>query len=174
MRKRTLLVALAGLAVVVAAGAVVLGCDSRTEPEKLQGQWQVNEMQGWFEFYLPTVAAGPSVLSFTGDDFVFQNSPDPNYPRVTGTFACDTSASPKRITFIFDGRTVVGIYSIFGGSLRLSVGTDDKVPPSRLEPGRRLSERPALLFLERDSRQDRGALECLLWQAKRQWRRWFP
>jgi uncharacterized protein (TIGR03067 family) len=160
---------LVGLALVI-AGVVVVGWDSRTEPEKLQGRWQVREMQGWFEFYLPGVKSGPAVLSFAGDDFVFQNSPDPNHPQVSGTFACDTSTSPKRITFVFDGRRVVGIYSVSGGSLRLSVGTDDTVPPSRLEPGRRMSERPAFLLLERDGRQDQGALESLT----RQWHRWFP
>jgi hypothetical protein len=50
MRRRTLLVALAGLIVLVAVGAVVLGCDFRTEPQKLQGQCQVHEMRSWFEF----------------------------------------------------------------------------------------------------------------------------
>jgi uncharacterized protein (TIGR03067 family) len=97
----------------LAACAVSLaaGCDFRTDRQKLQGQWQLYEMRGWFEFDLPMVQGGPTILPFAEDGFIFQNCAEQKQ-RVSGIFACDTSARPSRITFTVNGRTVVGIYSV--------------------------------------------------------------
>jgi len=138
------------LVLAVAVGCLLAGCDSRSDPEKLQGDWQMREMWGWFKFDLPTVKGGPTVMSFNEEAFTFKNEEGPEH-RVIGQFACDTTKSPKQITFKFEGRTVVGIYSVSGGTLRICVDKDDKVPPGTFNGGP--GERPALLMFDRQRTQ---------------------
>jgi uncharacterized protein (TIGR03067 family) len=125
------------------------GCDSRPDHEKLQGRWRLLGMSGWFEFDLPGVKGGPTVLTFTKDGFSYTNDAGDPGPEqtVSGTFSCDPSKRPREITFTFKGRTVVGIYSFAGSTLRICVGAKDRVPPATFEgsPG----GRPALLIFTR-------------------------
>jgi uncharacterized protein (TIGR03067 family) len=134
------------LALVAAVICLTAGCDSRTDPEKLQGEWQMRAMYGWFEFDLPAVKGGPAIITFTDDGFTFINDKDPKQ-RVSGTFTCDASKSPKQITFNFNRRKVVGIYFVAGGTLRICVDRDDRVPPKEFQGGP--GEKPAHLIFER-------------------------
>jgi uncharacterized protein (TIGR03067 family) len=122
------------------------GCDSRPDQEKLQGPWRLHEMDGEFEFDLPAVKGGPTVLTFAGNAFTCTNGPRPGH-TVRGTFTCDPTQSPRQITFTFNGRTVVGIYSVGGSTLRVCVGANDRVPPTAFHGGP--GERPALLIFTR-------------------------
>ncbi len=136
------------LAVVVLC--LTAGCDSRSDREKLQGEWKMRAMYGWFEFDLPAVKGGPSIITFSDDTFTFQNGEGPRH-RVGGTFACDATKSPNQITLKYDGRTVVGIYCFSVGTLRICVGKDDKEPPGEFHGGP--GDRPALLIFERRTRK---------------------
>ena len=136
---------------------LVVGCESKTAPERLQGQWQRQEMWGWYEFGLPEANKSESlggVLSLAGDDFTFLNGTRAGH-QVTGTFTCDTSVSPHQIAFRFDGRTVVCIYSLEYGTLHLCVGEDDEVPPPQfVVGGKRGKSRPTLLVFRRSTKKD--------------------
>jgi uncharacterized protein (TIGR03067 family) len=110
-------------------------------------------MTGWFDFYVPWKGKGSQlVLTFTGDQFTAKTDEGTDY-RVSGTFACDPTKSPKQITFTFTDRTgdhrVAAICSLSDESLRLCVGDNDEVPPqafffgpSRGRPAQLLFERP--------------------------------
>src|SRR5262249_33620775 len=89
-----------------------------------------------------TTKEGRGVIAFNGNEFRFDNG-----FQVSGTFTCDTSRSPKQIAFVFNGRTVVGIYSVFSNTLRITVGKDDATPPGSFSGGP--SARPPLLIFHR-------------------------
>jgi uncharacterized protein (TIGR03067 family) len=144
------------------AGAVLcvaVGCESKTKtaPERLQGQWQMRESWGSYEFGLPEAKKNESlggVLWFAGDNFTFLNGTRAGH-QVTGTFACDTSVSPPRIAFRFNRQAVVCIYSLDDGKLRVCVGEDDNVPPQHFVlGGKRGKSRPTLLVFQRPTKTD--------------------
>jgi uncharacterized protein (TIGR03067 family) len=130
------------LAVATFVCLLALGCDSRPDPAQIQGEWQLWEMNGWFEFDLPTVKGGPTKVIFTDDQFVFMNDVDPKQ-RVSGTFSCDREKRPREITFRFADRSVVGIYAVSASTLQICFGRDDSIPPATFAGGP--DERPALL-----------------------------
>jgi len=117
------------------AGAVLClaaGCEYKTAPELLQGQWQRYEMRGRYEFGLLEGNKDENfggILLFTGDEFTFLNGTNAGH-GVKGTFSCDTTTKPQRILFSFDGRTVVAIFSVGHETLRVCVGKEDDVPPT--------------------------------------------
>jgi uncharacterized protein (TIGR03067 family) len=134
------------LAVAISFCLLASGCDSRPDPKRIQGEWQLWEMNGWFEFDLPTLKGGPTKIIFTDEQFTFMNGVGPNQ-RVSGTFSCDQRKSPREITFRSADRSVVGIYSVSGSTLQLCFGKDDLVPPATFAGGP--GERPALLVFHR-------------------------
>src|SRR5260370_30515054 len=141
---------------VILIGAIIClvsGCNSRSDREKIQGEWLLDGMAGWFKFYLPSEKGGLKVIGFSGDEFTFENAPGPIH-TVTGTFACDTTQSPKQITFNFNNRTVVGIYEVTSSSLRICVADEDedsKTAPTEFVGGALRTGRPrtALLTFKR-------------------------
>jgi uncharacterized protein (TIGR03067 family) len=134
------------LAVAIVLCLPASGCDSRPDAERIQGEWKLWEMNGWFEFDLSTVKGGPPKIIFTDDQFTFMNDVGPKQ-RVSGTFACDQGKRPREITFRFAGRSLVGIYSASGSTFQLCFGKDDLAPPSTFAGGP--GERPALLVFHR-------------------------
>jgi hypothetical protein len=139
--KRFLLVAVIG-------SCLLVGCDSRSDQEKLQGEWQQWEMNGWFEFDLPPVKGGPTMLKFAGNQFTYANEPGSPSQTVTGTFAL---TGANEITFSFGNRKVVGRYGMPGGEVQVCVGEKDDVPPQGMRGGP--GERPALLIFRRPERR---------------------
>jgi uncharacterized protein (TIGR03067 family) len=124
-----------------------MGCDSKSDGEKLEGKWQLSRMAGDFSFGLGPgkKSDGPEILIFTGDRFAFKND-DRHQTGITGSFSCDETKTPKQITFNFSGRTVVGIYKISSPHLSICVGEDDQVAPSDFRGGPR--SRPVLLVFD--------------------------
>jgi uncharacterized protein (TIGR03067 family) len=124
------------------------GCNSEKNVEALQGRWRLSEMHGSFRFYLGSAKAGSAVMTFTDDRFTYEFGEDMEGRKRTarGTFACDTTKTPKQITFVFGDHTVVGIYRVYSVSLQICVGESDDVAPTKFDggPGRR----PAMLFFE--------------------------
>jgi uncharacterized protein (TIGR03067 family) len=139
------------LLLVAAACFLISGCDSGSDQEKLQGDWKSREMWGWFEFDLPPTKGGPRTITFSGNKFTYKNGKGRDQ-SVTGTFSCDTRKSPREITFTFQKRTIVGIYSLSGNVLKICIGEKDRVPPTTFDGGPR--ERPALLLFQRPSEED--------------------
>ncbi len=118
------------------------GCDRRSDQEKLQGEWELQTMWGWFTFDLsPSSKDDREVLTFDGNTFGFKN-PRSNR-RVSGTFVCDPAKNPKEITFTYGDRSVAAIYSFSEDTLSICVGENDTVAPTELKGGPRA--RPALL-----------------------------
>jgi hypothetical protein len=159
MRRRTLLVALAGLAVVIAAGVVVVwqrplsritreNCDrirlgmTRAEVEAILGppdDYRTGHGESDF--------GDDSASRWVGDPPGFQHwglgwFAYPNFQPVEGVPTTGMQAN------------------WFGDSCRICVVVDDagRVRDSRVY-NRRLTQ---------------GPLDNLLWRLKRQWRRWFP
>src|SRR5262249_4362788 len=83
------------------------GCDSRSESEKLQGEWIFEESRGVFNFYVPPTSRSVQRLTFAGDAFTYDSLSTSRYykddprPSISGNYSCDRTASPKRITFVF-------------------------------------------------------------------------
>ena len=123
------------------------GCDFRPDQEKIQGEWRFHEMLGVYEFELPATKGGPDTLTFSGNTFTYTNDAEDPRHTVSGTFTCDPTKRPRQLTFTFNGRTVVAIYSVSGTTLRLCIGAKDGVPPETFEGGP--GERPALLTFTR-------------------------
>lgn len=134
------------LAVIVGITCASISCNSRTDRDLIQGEWQVRAMFGWFEFYLHPVKGGPGVITFTDDTFTYTNSRDPGQ-SISGTFSCDESKNPREVTFSFGDKTIKGIYSVSGRNLDICVGESDSMPPRSFTGGPK--ERPALLNLAR-------------------------
>jgi hypothetical protein len=149
-----------GIVTIVIAVCVTATWDSRTDTEKLQGKWILREMNGWFEFYLGATKGGPGSIAFDGEqgrfsydngclvgkEFLGDNRTPPVH-AVFGTFSCDTTRSPKQITFVFNDRKVVGIYSVSSNTLWITAGKEDETPPSSFGGGP--ESRPALLIFGR-------------------------
>ncbi len=134
-------------AVVLCLCVFASGCDSRSDVARLQGDWQLWQMNGWFEFDLPVAGKGGSTkISFSDNQFTFMNDANPKQ-RISGTFVCDQAKHPCAITFRFADRSIVGIYSLSGRTLQLCFGREDSVPPPTFEGGP--GERPALLVFHR-------------------------
>jgi len=124
---------------------LIVGCDSRSDLEKLQGAWKLQVMHGEFDFGLPGSKGGIPILTFSGGAFTCED--DETHAKVEGTFTCDPSKEPKQITFTYSGRTVVAIYDIRRDAMQICVGKDDHVPPDDFAGGPR--SRPALLIFDR-------------------------
>jgi hypothetical protein len=110
------------------------GCGSRSEQKKLQGQWQLSGMSGEFAFDLHPAKEDWPYMTFTDNKFSYECREDStgSTSRVTGTFSCGDT----KISFYFNGRTVVGIYDFLsGGQLRIAIGEDEKVPPKTFQSG---------------------------------------
>jgi uncharacterized protein (TIGR03067 family) len=138
------------------------GCDSRSESEKLQGEWLLEESRGLFRFYVPPTSRSNPRLTFVGDGFTCDSVSNSRYykddprPSISGNYSCDRTASPKRITFVFvdtsgKKRTVNGIYEVSSGILRIGVSEDDDRAPATFDDGVAgiHSDRPALLRFTR-------------------------
>src|SRR5262249_26221388 len=122
------------------------GCDSMSDQERMQGEWQLAEMSGSFRFNLPPTKWRPTTLTFAGNSFTYKNGQDPTQ-SVSGTFSHDASKNPKEITFTWGKQSVVGIYSLSRNSLQICVGHNDGMPPRTFAGGP--GERPALLSFRR-------------------------
>jgi uncharacterized protein (TIGR03067 family) len=138
----------------VAVVCLTFGCDSRSDPEKLQGQWHLREMYGEFHFGLAAAKARGPFITFREDRFTVEYGfGDTSGRKVGGTFNCDTTKSPKQLTLNLNSRTVVAIYDLWSDTLRLCVGPEEKVPPTNFRvawPWYKTS-RPALLIFERSN-----------------------
>ena len=128
------------------------GCDSRTDQQKLQGEWLLFEMYGEFDF-CPQPAKQdwlPTTMAFTANEFRFTNGKGSRH-NLVGTFDCDITHSPKQITFVFDRRTIIGIYDVSTTVLRVCIGEHDNKPPTEFNGGAPVfkTSRPALLLFKR-------------------------
>ena len=134
---------------------LMAGCDSRSDPEKLQGEWRLHAMSGVFDFGLPPTKGMTMAITFSEDEFTYENLDfgikKGLKHKVTGIFSCDSTKKPRQITFTFEGRTVIAIYEFSFGTLRICVGEEDDVSPSEFAGGAPWfrSSRPALLIFER-------------------------
>jgi len=123
--------------------------------EKLEGKWRLREMDGEFKFCPEPGKADWPTMTFSNGSFAYEYSYErdgqPRKKGVTGTFTCDNNQSPKQITFVFGGRMVVAIYKASFGTLQISVGEHDDIPPDKFRGGAfwYSTARPALLIFER-------------------------
>jgi uncharacterized protein (TIGR03067 family) len=131
--------------------ALTTGCSSSTDAEKLEGAWLSHAVYGEFYFGPMPKRACQSRLTFSHGNFALDHPGLPEEPRISGTFICDPTTNPKQITFHFDGRTVVAIYDISGGQVRICVGEKDDAPPTKFSRGAlgSKSPRPAVLIFDR-------------------------
>ena len=149
MRRRTLLVALAGLAVAVAAGLVVLWPrPERITPENYarvrtgMSRTQVEEILGLPGDY----RTGPGATNLGRDVIMWVIDPDVHpYP-------------PSSWSKIDEGPHSWGYW--LGDSFQISVAIDDSGHVQEMHGFPR--------------RAVQGAVANFLWRAKRQWHRWFP
>jgi hypothetical protein len=150
MRRRKLLVALAGLAVVVAAGAVVLWQrqSSRITQENFDrirdgmSRAEVEEILGSPGDY----RTGPGATNLGRDVIMWVIDPDVHpYP-------------PSSWSKIDEGPHSWGYW--LGDSFQISVAIDDSGQVQEMHGFPR--------------RTTQGVFDNLLWRAKRQWHRWFP
>jgi hypothetical protein len=160
MRRRTLLVALAGLAVVVAAGAVALWSRADRVTRANYERIQIGMTRADVEAILGPPGdyrSGPGELAlFEGDDGTGENMiwmPDP------ATDIADTSLNWSRMPIeqLEDQRLwATWVSDSFGINISID-GSGGVVGKDGLP-----------------RRTTRGALANLLWRANRQWHRWFP
>jgi hypothetical protein len=146
MRRRKLLVALAGSAVVVAAGAVVV----RPEPPDRVTMENFNRID-------------------YGGDFLsgrLKKSSRAEVEAILGPPADYTTAPTETLAlfvYVSNGQpapgTPMSIWHGDQGSIRLAFDQQDKVAWGNFQ-----GHIPVHV----------GALDLFLWRAKRQWRRWFP
>jgi hypothetical protein len=148
MRRRTLLVVLSGLAVVVAAGVVVLwpGPDQIT-------------LENYHEIRMGmSLAEVEAILGPVGD-----------YRTAPATFP-EPSSDPELPARYQDREQQFRITSEDGpdGQERIWVSDDGEIWVLIRDGGVRSKN-----FIHKQKSQQ-SALENLLWRVKRQWRRWFP
>ena len=149
MRRRTLPVVLAGLAVMVAAGAVVLWPrKDRITQENYDGirmgmsRAEVEEILGLPGDY----RTGPGATNLGRDVIAWVIDPDVHpYP-------------PSSWSKIDEGPHSWGYW--LGDSFQISVAIDDSGQVQEMHGFPR--------------RTTQGVFDNLLWRAKRQWHRWFP
>jgi len=134
MRRRTLLVVLAGLAVVVAAGVVVLW----PRPERITRENFERIKEGMSQAEVEEILGPPG-------DYTTEPTDWENYSDLRGLLATDETMS----TWVFDEPVMIVVF--------------DK------KSGRVIGK-----LMNKNDRQNTGALYTLLWRAKRQWHRWFP
>jgi uncharacterized protein (TIGR03067 family) len=113
---------------------LILGCDSRTEPEKLAGRWSLNEVQNEFWLDESTVKTGlNATLTFSASEFTCEASSEKIKKKVSGTFSCDTSRKFKQIVFVSDHRRVVALYDLSGDVLRFCLCEDGTTVPTKFD-----------------------------------------
>jgi uncharacterized protein (TIGR03067 family) len=100
-------------------------------------------MTGEFSFGLPRYQLDNDfILSLDGKDFHFITSKRSGQ-KISGTYVCNDTLTPKQIAFDFDGRKVTAIYSLSGNRLLICIGDNDETPPKSFSGGP--NERPALI-----------------------------
>jgi hypothetical protein len=159
MRRRTLLVALAGLAVVVAAGTVVLWPREDRVTRANYDRIQIGMSRVDVEAILGPPGDYRTGLgeSDFGDDSASRWVGDP--PGFPSSWGLGWFAYPNSLPV--EGVPTASVQTNwFGDSCRICVEVDDagRVRDSSVH-NRRLTQ---------------GPLDNLLWRAKRQWHRWFP
>ena len=153
MRRRTLLVALAGLVVVVAACVVVL---SPTQPNRITQEncdrIKVRMSRAEVEAILGPPGDYRTRLGESKRKFDQSWNPDPaDYGSVATWRSFDDHGNPL-------APVSVGIW--ISDSIRIDVYI--------LDPSGRV------MRTETQARRSAGTLDNLLWRAERQWHRWFP
>jgi hypothetical protein len=163
MRKRTLLVVLSGLAVVVAAGAVVLW---QRPPSRITRENFERIKEGMSRAEVEAILGPPGDYR-TGDgemDYGMENEawmpdtgPDvakglsPDFDKLETNWKRDPGQSPEDPSSRADW---------LGDSFGIAIA---------IGPSGSVEEKVGL-----PRRTTQGPLDNLLWRLKRQWRRWFP
>jgi hypothetical protein len=160
MRRRTLLVVLAGLAVVVAAGAVVLWPTQGQSPVTVQKYDQIRVSGSDVD---PKDSMNRvEVVGLLGPPGDYTTRPTLTPSMAVGFFAPFIGDQKERRTRRPDGFSpAIYVLSWQGDDLTISVVFDAS---HRVWSKRWVKNEPEKL----------GTIETRLWYAKRQWRRWFP
>jgi uncharacterized protein (TIGR03067 family) len=124
MRRTTLGLAL----ILLLAGANARGGDAKKDKEKLQGTWMLTSMEvGGKAVPLPKDAK----LIFAGDKLTATGGP---MGDEHATYKLDAGKKPRQIDLIEkkdgkDGKTIQGIYSIEGDTLKLAFAVEAEKGP---------------------------------------------
>jgi hypothetical protein len=153
MRRRTLLVALVGLAVVVAAGVVVLW---PRPPSRITRENYGLIREGMTRAEVEAILGPPGdYRTRLGESELSDQSWNPDLadygPKIATWLTLDDNGRPL-------APVSAGIW--ISDSIRIDVWTLD-------DSGR-------VMGTEAMARRSAGTLDNLLWRLKRQWRRWFP